>query len=385
MKKLVFVALAFVSINSMQAQGIGFIEDQSWESILENARETNRIIFVDAYASWCGPCKAMSKEVFILPTVGAFFNEHFINVKLNVEKGDGPNVASHYGVQVIPTYLFVNGDGDLIHSGLGYLYEEDLLELGAVALDPSRNIGGLRTRYQAGEDDPDFLRTFATMLADASDPQADEVVQAYLRTQEDLSTETNMEFILLSLASSSSPYYDYVLQNLGVFAEVYGEETVVDVLQSAIYNDLYGGDPQPEMLQKADALFRRTMPEDAAVMANVVRIIYYQNTENWNAYSDQAIKYFTDNADEIGWGEYNEHAWYFYEHVSDPAKMNIALEWARKSVEMNENYYNLDTLAHLYAKLGKKKEAKTAAKGAIEIAKVTGDDYSSTQELLDSL
>ncbi|MBR9920006.1 MAG: DUF255 domain-containing protein [Bacteroidetes bacterium] len=386
MKHYLFIALFSFFLHGLSAQsGINFYEDESWESILEKARETDQIIFVDAFATWCGPCKAMDQEVFPLASVGNFYNENFINVKLNVEKGDGPEVAARYGVQVIPTYLFIDGNGDLVHSGLGYQYEDDLIYLGEVALDPSRNIGGMRKRYVDGERDPVFLREFASMLAEASDPQADEVVQVYLRTQDDLSTETNMEFILLSLSSSNSPYYDYVLQNMGRFSEIYGSETIVEVLQQAILNDLYGPDPQPTLLNKADALFSRSMGDDAPLMSNIIRIMYYQSTENWPKYAEQVVKYFEENMDEIGWGELNEHAWYFYEHVEDEAMLEKAIEWARQSIDMNENYFNLDTLAHLYAKTGKKRDAKKVAKVAIELAKESGDDYSTTEELLDNL
>ena len=88
----------------------------------------------------------MDRKVFPEASVGAFFNENFLNVKLDVEKGYGPDVAMQYNVQVIPTFLFVNGDGLLVHTGMGYLQPDDLISLGEAALDPEQNIVGLTKR-----------------------------------------------------------------------------------------------------------------------------------------------------------------------------------------------------------------------------------------------
>ena len=62
-----------------------------------------------------------------------------------------------------------------------------------------------------------------------------------------------------------------------------------------------------------------------------------------------------------------------------------ALNWALQSVKLEAGYNNLDTTAWLYSDLGDKKNAKKYAQKAIEAAKKAGEDYTGTQELLDSL
>ena len=75
---------------------------------------------MDAYTTWCGPCKRMAAEVFTEPEVGRFYNENFINVKIDMEKGEGIELARQYDVYAYPTLLFINGEGELVHRGLGY-------------------------------------------------------------------------------------------------------------------------------------------------------------------------------------------------------------------------------------------------------------------------
>ena len=78
----------------------------------------------------------------------------------------------------------------------------------------------------------------------------------------------------------------------------------------------------------------------------------------------------------------NNIAWDFYEQIDDEEKLLKAVEWAQRSVDIEKNYYNLDTLAWLLHKTGQTSKAKEIAKEAIAIAKANGEDYSSTSSLL---
>ncbi|GAB4380434.1 MAG: hypothetical protein Kow0075_11720 [Salibacteraceae bacterium] len=119
-------------------QGIVFFEG-SWEEALAEAKKQNKPIFLDAYASWCGPCKLMKARVFTNPEVGAFFNEHFVNYEMNMEKGIGPKVARNYGVTAYPTLFFLDPDGKILKRAVGYHHPEQLIEVGKLAL--SRHSG----------------------------------------------------------------------------------------------------------------------------------------------------------------------------------------------------------------------------------------------------
>lgn len=74
----------------------------SFQDALQEAEATGKLIFLDGYTSWCAPCKMMNTTVFTDPEVGHFFNEHFINVKFDMEKGEGRELLKRYGMQVIP-------------------------------------------------------------------------------------------------------------------------------------------------------------------------------------------------------------------------------------------------------------------------------------------
>lgn len=108
MKKLVLSVVILCGFTmSLLAQGIQFREG-SWKEILEIAKKENKLVFVDNYTSWCGPCKKMVSEIFPLKEVGDFYNANFICYKLDCEKGDGVGSGKNIPDYVIP-YLFVRG------------------------------------------------------------------------------------------------------------------------------------------------------------------------------------------------------------------------------------------------------------------------------------
>lgn len=110
-------------------KGIQFTET-SWKEVLKKAKAEKKIIFLDAYASWCGPCKMLQKNVFTKKEVGDYFNKQFINVKMDMEKGEGPSLAQTYPLEAYPTLLFIDGNGRVMKKVIGYQSPEQLLGIG---------------------------------------------------------------------------------------------------------------------------------------------------------------------------------------------------------------------------------------------------------------
>jgi thiol:disulfide interchange protein len=115
-------------------KGITFFKG-SWEEAKERAKAEDQPIFVDAYADWCAPCKMMEKRVFTRSSVGDFYNENFVNVKFDMEKGNGPDFRENHNVSAYPTLLFFNSEGKVVHRKRGALGPDGLVRLGKQALD----------------------------------------------------------------------------------------------------------------------------------------------------------------------------------------------------------------------------------------------------------
>ena len=114
-------------------KGIRF-ESRGWSYALTQAKKEHKLVFLDAFTSWCGPCKLLKKHTFTDSVVGQFFNEHFINVTEDMEKGIGIELAKKYAVTAYPTLLITDSDGNVITYTKGYLSPRDLLEFGKYGL-----------------------------------------------------------------------------------------------------------------------------------------------------------------------------------------------------------------------------------------------------------
>jgi thiol:disulfide interchange protein len=108
---------------------VSFIENGSISLLMEKAKSENKIIFLDFYADWCGPCKQMDREVFQDNQIGEFFNENFINFKVNGDRGPGRELANLYDVKGYPTVVFIDPKGVVLNRQIGLIFQEQLMSL----------------------------------------------------------------------------------------------------------------------------------------------------------------------------------------------------------------------------------------------------------------
>ena len=383
-KKLIFYT-TFAAVFSTAAFGQDGIEffDGDWKSILAQAEKEDKLVFVDAYTVWCGPCKKMARDVFPQKEVGDFYNEKFINVQMDMEKGEGLTLARKYKVAVYPTLLFVAPDGALVHRSAGYKDSPDFIALGNSALDPSKRISSLKERFENGDRNPDFLKNYTAVLYEAYDGSHVPIAEAYLKTQQDLNTIENMSFIFKYVNDVNSPLFDHFLENKDLYVQTFGQMEVSTKFQTLIYSSINESSDKSS-LEQIDALYKKVYPEKAEQLSAAFRLTYYRQAGDRENFAKSAIQYYKDFPSEDP-GELNDMAWTFYTVVDDKKQLKQAVKWAKQSIKLDNNFYNNDTLAALYSKLGKKKSAIKAAKKAIEIARAQGEDYSETQQLLDEI
>lgn len=122
----------------VKSKPIIFIEN-SYATALKKAKAEHKYIFVDAYASWCGPCKQLKNTTFKDSDVTDFFNKSFVNVSIDMEKGSGTDLALAWDVQEYPTLLILDYNGKIVLRSAGYLNAKQLTSFGEQALQKNKN------------------------------------------------------------------------------------------------------------------------------------------------------------------------------------------------------------------------------------------------------
>ena len=133
--KVIFASILMVMLVSTTASAQINFENGSFADAKAKAASSGKLIFVDAYAVWCGPCKWMEANVFPNKEVSAYFNEHFVCYKYDMEKGDGPAFAKKYEIRNYPTYLFLDKDGNVVHKAIGSRPADQFIDEAKKAVD----------------------------------------------------------------------------------------------------------------------------------------------------------------------------------------------------------------------------------------------------------
>lgn len=384
MKKITILFGILLIAASTFAQSIDFSK-KSWDKVLVEAKSSNKNIFVDAYTTWCAPCKKMDKYVFTKSEVGTFYNDNFISVKMDMEKGNGPTFAKKHGVKAFPTLLYFSPEGELLHRVAGFKDANDFINVGETALNPKLRLGTMTEKYLQGERSPIFLRNYAYANKAAADYKYRDIAEMYLNTQNDWSSAENIQFIYDFTENTRSRHFNYMIENRELFEKQLGSGNVFNKVQSIVQArlDLIMNQKSnnAEELKPVNKLFEKVYKGEAIVKFAAFRMTYYRTQGNRDGFAEATVDY-VENVKNITADELNSIARTFAEVIEDKAMLEKAVNWSKRAIEMENVHSNHYTLAALYYKLGKKGKAKKTAKKAIKVANKNGEDAAVVNDLL---
>lgn len=141
MKKILFISaivltITFLSTSFSYYDGntgavidaeINFLKEDV-EKAREEAKNESKLIFIDTYADWCRPCKMMDKQVFTDEKVIKYFNDHFVAVKIDGEKGKGPDFMKKHNIRGYPTFVIMDADEKVLHQFAGFYNADKFLK-----------------------------------------------------------------------------------------------------------------------------------------------------------------------------------------------------------------------------------------------------------------
>jgi thiol-disulfide isomerase/thioredoxin len=187
--------------------GIDF-KNIAFEKALKQAKKQDKLIFIDFYTEWCGPCKELAKGPFKDSLIGEFYNKHFISLKLDAEK-EGMEPAKKYGISGYPTLMFIDGEGNVIHGFASRQDRENLIQHGEAVMrsyKEGNQLKKLQAEYEKKKNDEAFLKEYIDK-AIAFGLKPCEAIDLWLRIQTEIKEDSKEMFQYLLLRR------DYLLAN----------------------------------------------------------------------------------------------------------------------------------------------------------------------------
>ncbi len=396
----VFCLIGFSTI--AQNREIEF-KETDWKTQLVTAKLEDKLIFFDAYTSWCGPCKMMANNVFTKDSVADLFNKSFINVKYNMEVGEGIVLKEKYKVSAYPTYLFINGEGEVIHKIVGSMSPNEFINEANNALSPENTIYGRAKSFEAsGHSDASAVAYLDALDKAYEAEKISEVSKTYFDAlpNSTLLEEHNWKLVLKYLNNPSSKAFAYLYANKAKLDEKYEAQEVNDYFKKTFFFSIYriksaySNNRELKVAKENTQAIRELLaqPNDySKLVLTKLDLIEFAGTNQWDKFAKKVDAICADNDFFNHSGNRNSLV---IEAANDVATANQikyydnALIWADNIETNNPNLFTKIQLAELRKRVlirqGKTAEAEVMARKEESLRKEAADKMQMTPPMMNN-
>lgn len=239
MKKLFLTMMSLMTVAVMWAQGVAFEpEGTTLEQASAKAKAENKLIFLDAYTQWCGPCKMMARTVFPQEAVGNALNPRFVSIKIDMESAYGAPLAKKLQITAYPTFVIFNADAQEIGRFLGGSNAEEFIKR-VEEKSKDNSSSSLQQRWKNGDRDPQFLKDYlATLTASYKQDEANEVAEAILagKSETFAADSTLRDIFMMNITNPFSEAFLYTARNPQTLSAQIGERAVEMKIRNVLGN-----------------------------------------------------------------------------------------------------------------------------------------------------
>lgn len=354
----------------------------AWENVVAMAKQQNKMIFVDCYASWCVPCKVIDKAVFQTEVAGEYFNQNFISYKVQMDtaKTDDPERVKHYPdarkvkamVEVVnfPTYAFFSPDGEILHRFVGGTQDpEGFIAMAAAAMEPGRQFYTLKRLLEnTGNPDRDLLKRAALAYhrnadnKNGFDEKSRTLASDYIRKCKvtELLTKENIDFMLRYTSSTAHSGFTFFLNHAEEIDAIVGKGASFGLIERCIFRSVIDPTLREDRAVDWQGLEKKlftSYPNYAAVLLSKAKISYYSKKQDWPAYIrvvNQTISLGTGDMER----NLSDYAFEVYTQTGQKNHLREVLKWSTLALkESHVTEQQLIIHASILYALGSQKEA----------------------------
>ncbi|MFM7666574.1 MAG: thioredoxin domain-containing protein [Bacteroidota bacterium] len=375
--KFITSALFFFSFSFIFSQ-IDFEKNTTLEKLKAKAKKEKKLIFIDAYTTWCGPCKWISANIFTDKKVGDYYNKNFINAKFDMEdEGEGAKIGSLYKVMCFPNLLFIDSDGKMVHRTAGAEQDPQFyIQLGEIAKSSDKNFSVIEANYLKNPSDPKLFKAYMSAVSSTCLDYKDELDKFLSSLREnDYLKEENWNVITEYLTDFNNKTTQYIAKKSAKFTEKYGDE-VDGFLYNSIRQTAFDLLNEPDFESDKYNLLLQTAKtiesESVSSLLPMLEVYGYERQSDWVNLFDYLMK----NGDKILDAENkNRYSYLIAENSSSDTNLKKAEQWMKEVLaeEGGENWNTLDTYSHVLFKMNRNKEALEIAEKSLKTSEELED------------
>ncbi|MEM9548834.1 MAG: thioredoxin domain-containing protein, partial [Bacteroidota bacterium] len=254
----------------------------------EQAKEERKLLFVDSYAKWCGPCKRMAKEEFVKPEVGEVYNTHFVNLKLDMESKNGRTFDSKYPVSAYPTMFFLNGDGEIVKKVRGGKKAAQLISMAKSVLKSYDTSGEFKEKYEAGDRSYEVVYNYVEALNMASKPSL-KISNDYLKSNPDITKEQKQKFLFVATVDADSKIFEKMVKEKKDIIKLVTEKKYNSKVKTALSGTIKKAiEYETESLLEEAIDKSKHLTVDAKLFALECKLDYYSNIKDSKKFGEAA-------------------------------------------------------------------------------------------------
>lgn len=238
MKRLSTILSLVLVASATFAQGITFEPDGTllYEAAMK-AKKENKLVFVDCYTQWCGPCKKMARDVFPQAKVGEYMNARFVSLKIDMEATYAEGLSKEWQVSGYPTFIIFNADGKEIGRFMGGSDADGFIRRVEEKSAVDAAASSLEERWRKGERSDAFLKEYlASLTATYKRDDADMVAETLLKGKEE-TFAADQELATIFMKHVNNPFassFIYTVQHPEALKATVGERAVEMKIQSVL-------------------------------------------------------------------------------------------------------------------------------------------------------
>lgn len=378
---LLFSLLVMLCGQSL-AQGIEFFKG-SWEEAVAKAEAEDKLIFVDAYASWCGPCKRMSANVFPNDRVGEFYNKNFVCLKWDMEKDDhGIKFRQKYPVSAFPTLYYIDFTGEVVQNIRGAQQVDQFIELGQTALQKVDRSDLYAADYDKGDHSPELVYNYVKALNKVGKSSM-KVTNDFLRTNPDLTQEKNLKIIYEGTVEADSKIFETLIENRERIEGIFGKNEVEARIINACKNTVDKGIEfdMPDLVSEAQKLAGKHASSQADAFTYKSDMEYALKRRDSKTYVKSAKDYLKKIAKDDAEAHGTIATIIANSFSKDDKAMSEAEDFAKKAADLSDSYESFYTYAIILKQNGKTEAALEAANKSLDRAREKGRAASQIVEI----